>query len=121
MADVALRREAEAQLVRQGRTPYSTVALDAAGAVVAYTEVVATTHEPGKAYQWGTLVRKADRGHRLGLAVKVANVQLLQRERPDLTLVVTWNSEVNSHMVAVNEQLGFEPVERLGEFQKRLV
>ena len=53
MADVALRREAEAQLVRQGRTPYSTVAMDAAGAVVAYTEVVATTHEPGKALPVG--------------------------------------------------------------------
>ena len=34
--------------------------------------------------------------------------------------MVTWNAEVNAHMVAVNEQLGFEPVERLGEFQKRL-
>lgn len=120
VADVAARRDAEAQLVRQGRTPYSTVALDSAGVVVAYTEVVATAHEPGKGYQWGTLVRPADRGHRLGLAVKVANVQLIQRERPDLTQLVTWNAEVNSHMVAVNEQLGFEPVERLGEFQKRL-
>ncbi len=120
VADVSVRREAEAQLVRQGRTPYSTVALDADGDVVAYTEVIATTHEPGKAYQWGTLVRPADRGHRLGLAVKVANVALLQRERPDLTQVVTWNAEVNEHMVRVNEQLGFEPVERLGEFQKRL-
>ena len=51
--------------------------------------------------------------------MKVANVQLIQRERPDLSQVVTWNAEVNAHMVAVNEQLGFEPVERLGEFHDR--
>ena len=120
VADVAVFRDQEEVLARQGRTKYSTVALDADGVVVAYTDVVATTHEPGKAYQWGTLVRTADRGHRLGLAVKVANVQLLQRERPDLSLVVTWNAEVNSHMVGVNDLLGFEPIERMGEFQKRL-
>jgi hypothetical protein len=27
---------------------------------------------------------------------------------------------VNPHMVAVNDRLGFVPVARLGEFQKRL-
>ena len=77
-------------------------------------------HEPGKAYQWGTLVRRDARGHRLGLAVKVANQRLLQRERPDLRVLTTYNAEVNHHMVAVNERLGFVPVARLGEFQKRL-
>ncbi|HEU4810574.1 MAG TPA: GNAT family N-acetyltransferase [Nocardioides sp.] len=118
--DPAVVRESEAMLTKQGRRKYNTVALDGHGTVVAYTDVATTLHEPGKAYQWGTLVRHADRGHRLGLAVKVANLQLLQRERPDLTTLVTYNAEVNSHMVAVNEQLGFAPVARLGEFQKRL-
>ena len=36
-----------------------------------------------RAYQWGTLVRPDHRGHRLGLAVKVANVRLLQASTPD--------------------------------------
>ena len=118
--DVAAVREEEALIARQGRTKYNTVALDADGAVVAYTDVATTVHEPGKAYQWGTLVRRDARGHRLGLAVKVANQRLLQAERPDITDLTTYNAEVNAHMIGVNERLGFRPVARLGEFQKRI-
>ncbi|MBC9733766.1 GNAT family N-acetyltransferase [Nocardioides marmotae] len=113
-------REHEAVLTRQGRRKYNTVALAPDGTVAAYTDLVTTVHEPGRAYQWGTLVRRAHRGHRLGLAVKVANLRLLQAGRPDLTHLLTYNAEVNDHMVAVNDLLGFEPVARLGEFQKRL-
>ena len=119
-ADPAVVREDEALLARQGRRKYNTVALDPSGAVVAYSDIATTEHEPGKAYQWGTLVRRDARGHRLGLAVKVANLRLLQAQRPDLTQLTTYNAEVNSHMVGVNERLGFVPVARLGEFQKRL-
>jgi RimJ/RimL family protein N-acetyltransferase len=88
--------------------------------VVAYTDVATTIHEPGRAYQWGTLVRPDVRGHRLGLAVKVANLRLLQAERPDIEQLTTYNAEVNAHMGAVNDRLGFAPVGRLGEFQRRL-
>ena len=119
-ADPALVREREAVLERQGRTKYNTVALDPRGEVVAFTDLATTVHEPGRAYQWGTLVRRDARGHRLGLAVKVANLRLLQRERPDVHTLTTYNAEVNAHMIGVNERLGFRPVARLGEFQKRL-
>jgi GNAT superfamily N-acetyltransferase len=113
-------REREAVLERQGRTKYNTVALDADGVVVAYSDLATTVHEPGRAYQWGTLVRGEHRGHRLGIAVKVATLRLLQRERPDVTRVTTYNAEVNAHMIGVNEAMGFVPVARLGDFQKRL-
>lgn len=118
--DPALVREGEALIERQGRTKYNTVALSADGELVAYTDIATSVHEPGRSYQWGTLVRRDARGHRLGLAVKVANQRLLQRERPDVRELTTYNAEVNHHMVAVNERLGFRPVARLGEFQKRL-
>ncbi|WP_426246792.1 GNAT family N-acetyltransferase [Nocardioides sp. LHG3406-4] len=118
--DVDALREAEEQQVRQGRERFHTAALDSDGTVVAYTDLVTTIHEPGRAYQWGTLVRRADRGHRLGLAVKVANQAQLQRLRPDITHLTTFNAEVNTHMIGVNERLGFEPVARLAEFQKRV-
>ncbi len=113
-------REQEAMVERQGRTKYNTVALSAAGDVVAYSDLATTVHEPRRAYQWGTLVEPAHRGHRLGLAVKVANLRLLQAERPDVVRLTTYNAEVNSHMIAVNEAIGFRPVARLGDFQKRL-
>lgn len=118
--DVAAMREGEELGRRQGRTKYNTVALDADGTVVAYTDIATTVHEPTRAYQWGTLVRGADRGHRLGMAVKAANLALLQRETHGLEQVVTWNAEVNDHMIGVNEQLGFRAAERLGELQKRV-
>ncbi|MEZ5193323.1 MAG: GNAT family N-acetyltransferase [Nocardioides sp.] len=70
--------------------------------------------------QWGTLVRRDHRGHRLGLAVKLATLELLQRDFPERTRLTTWNAEVNAPMVAVNDRLGFRPVERTGQFQKRL-
>jgi GNAT superfamily N-acetyltransferase len=113
-------REAEALAFAQGRELYATAALDAHGTVVAYTNFGVNTEGSPRAYQWGTLVRPEHRGHRLGMAVKVANLRLLQRERPDLGQVVTWNAEVNAHMIGVNEAMGFVPVERSGEVQKRL-
>ncbi|MFC6343835.1 PE-PGRS family protein, partial [Nocardioides hankookensis] len=119
-ADVGTVRETEALIVAQGRTKYNTVALDPAGELVAFTDLATTVHEPGRAYQWGTLVRGDARGRRLGLAVKLANLRLLQTERPDIHTLTTYNAEVNRHMVEVNERLGFVPVARLGEFQKRL-
>ena len=119
VVDVAALREGEATVAKQGRERYCAVALDADGEVVAYSDMVSTVHEPGRVYQWGTLVRRAERGHRLGMAVKLANLQLVQRERPDLARITTWNAEVNSHMISVNERLGFRPVARLGEFTKR--
>ena len=113
-------REREATIARQGRAKYNTVAVSDSGELVAYSDLATTIHEPGRAYQWGTLVRREHRGHRLGVAVKVANLRLLQRERPDVVRLTTYNAEVNTHMVEVNERLGFTPVARLGEFQKRL-
>lgn len=118
--DATVIRENEAVLVKQGRTKYNTLALDPDGVPVAYTDLVTTIHEPGKAWQFGTLVDRAARGRRLGLAVKVANLRLLQSERPDIELVSTYNAESNRHMIEVNERLGFVPVARLGEFQRRL-
>ena len=113
-------REREAVQEAQGRLKHNTVAVDAEGAVVAYSDIATTIHEPGVGYQWGTLVDPAHRGRRLGLAVKVANLAHLQASRPDITRVITYNAEVNEHMIAINRQLGFEPVEYLGEFQKSL-
>ncbi|SDS95620.1 GNAT family N-acetyltransferase [Microlunatus soli] len=117
-ADVAAIREQEALHADQQRTSYGTVAVDHEDNVAAYTQLVVSGQD-GNAYQWGTLVRSADRGHRLGLAVKVANLRQLQTSGGAAAAVITYNADSNTHMNAVNEQLGFVPAERLGEFQKR--
>lgn len=119
-AEVAVVREAEELVAAQGRTKLHTVALDADGRVVAYTDIAVSREGSSKAYQWGTLVRSDHRGHRLGLAIKVTNLRQLQRLRPDLELLVTYNAASNAHMIGVNDRLGFEAVEWSGEFQRRL-
>ncbi|HET6561505.1 MAG TPA: GNAT family N-acetyltransferase [Marmoricola sp.] len=113
-------REQEATMKAGGRTSLVTVALNREGAVVAYTELSIPTDDQGRAYQWGTLVDPGHRGRRLGVAVKVANHRLLHERLPDVTEVVTFNAEVNDHMIAVNEALGFVPTARGAQFQKRL-
>lgn len=117
--DEARIRADEKVFAASGRTKFTTVALDPAGEVAAYSELVLPAHDPGRVYQWGTLARRQDRGHRLGLATKVRNLQWAQPHLGTATLV-TFNAEVNAHMVGVNEQMGFRAVERVGEFQKRL-
>ena len=113
-------RHEEDLAIAAGRTRVVTVALDPAGDVVAYTEIQVPRHEPGRAYQWGTLVHPAHRGHRLGIAVKAANHLRLQRQEPSVTEVITENAEVNDHMIAVNDLLGFRPTARGVDLQKRL-
>ena len=115
------RVRADEQVLREsGRTRYLTLALDDGGEVVAFSEIAVPRHDPGRAYQQGTLVHRDHRGHRLGTAVKAANLQVLQANEPGLRKVVTYNAEVNEHMIRVNELLGFRPTARLAELQKRL-
>jgi RimJ/RimL family protein N-acetyltransferase len=118
--DVDRLRAEEAMIEKQGRVRVGTGAVAPNGNLVAYTDLVLTTHESERAYQWGTLVRPDHRGHRLGLAVKVANLRRLQETQPQITTVVTFNADVNAPMVAVNDRLGFRPVQWMGELQKKL-
>ncbi|MPZ97623.1 MAG: GNAT family N-acetyltransferase, partial [Propionibacteriales bacterium] len=114
--DVARVREAEEMRLAQGRTTFVTAAVGPDGVLVGHTVLVVPSHDPGTVHQWATLVHRAHRGHRLGLALKLANQRAMQDECPDVRVIHTWNAEVNGPMVAVNEQLGFRPVEQFGEW-----
>lgn len=117
---VAGWRDREAAWARQGMTMWHTAALSEAGDVVAHTLIGVSAHDGSLCHQWGTLVAPGHRGHRLGLAVKVANHRALQADGAPAQEVTTWNARVNDHMVAINEQLGFHRVGVLVEVQKRL-
>ena len=71
-------------------------------------------------FQWGTFVHREHRGHRLGLAVKVANIKAVQAAHPEKTRITTQNAEQNDFMVDINKEIGFEAVEDSAEWIKRL-
>jgi hypothetical protein len=54
-----------------------------------------------------TVVRREHRGHRLGLLLKIAMMELLATTEPQLERIVTWNGQSNEHMIAVNEAMGY--------------
>ena len=57
--------------------------------------------------QYATIVVREHRGHRLGMLLKVANLEHLARVHPGHPSVTTFNAEENRHMLAVNEAVGF--------------
>ena len=112
-------RQADQRRRAQRRTRVRAVAVTTDDEVVAYSDLMVAGYDPGRAHQWGTLVRRDHRGYRLGLAVKVAALQRLQRDFPEVTSIPTWNAASNAHMIAVNEQLGYRVTERLATWEKR--
>jgi Acetyltransferase (GNAT) family len=75
---------------------------------------------PGQACQMLTVVHLEHRGHRLGLAVKLANLDAPARRAPDLRLIVTENAVVHAPMIAVNDMMGFEVAGKGYFWQKQL-
>lgn len=59
--------------------------------------------------QYATLVLREHRGHKLGMLLKVANLEHLARVKPGHPSVTTFNAEENRHMLDVNEAVGFVP------------
>ncbi|MCS6711657.1 GNAT family N-acetyltransferase [Brachybacterium sp. EF45031] len=59
-------------------------------------------------WQENTLVMPQHRGHRLGLALKVATHARIGELAPGVEQIVTWNSHVNPWMIAINEKLGYQ-------------
>lgn len=71
-------------------------------------------------WQEDTLVLPAHRGHRLGLRIKIDNLLQVPTFEPALRLVDTWNADANSHLIAINEALGYRPVSRYSEWELQL-
>jgi GNAT superfamily N-acetyltransferase len=115
--DEARLRDSEAQLDAQERDRHLYAAVAPDGSMAGHTELVVPRHDPEVVYQWDTLVLPEHRGHRLGLALKVANLAWVQAEHPERRAVRTWNAESNGPMIGVNDALGFEPVEYEGSWQ----
>jgi len=90
------------------------------GHLVGYTSLSVPPETDRAASQEDTLVLREHRGHRLGMLLKVANLDILQRERPGHPSVTTFNAEENRHMLQVNEDVGFVPIGYEGAWRKPL-
>ena len=94
-------------MVDNALTAYSVAARhDASGELAALTQLCTEADNPDWAFQQITAVAPGHRGHRLGLLVKIANLELLTEREPGVGRVQTFNAGANDHMIAINEQLG---------------
>jgi GNAT superfamily N-acetyltransferase len=92
----------------------------ATGALGGHTMVGVDSEHPGYAGQYDTSVVRAHRGHRLGRLLKIAMLQWLADEEPQLRTLDTWNAASNAHMIEVNEVLGYQVVANGVEWQRHI-
>nr|WP_062340106.1 GNAT family N-acetyltransferase [Herbidospora sakaeratensis] len=87
---------------------YTTVARAADGEAAAFTRVFVDAGDPaGWARQTDTAVLKRHRGRNLGFHVKLRNNARMFAAEPGVDRVITWNAVSNTHMIAINERLGY--------------
>jgi RimJ/RimL family protein N-acetyltransferase len=84
---------------------------DASGEMAGYSEVIVDPEAPEWGFQQLTAVIRWHRGHRLGLLVKTAMLELLAAEEPQIEQIMTGNAAANEYMIAVNEHLAYQVVE----------
>ncbi len=93
-----------------GRVNLTSAALHiASNRLVGYSDIALPEQEGRPATQEDTLVLKEHRGHRLGMLLKVANLEQLMRVSPSTPRITTFNAEENRPMLSVNEAVGFVP------------
>ncbi|MFD3654883.1 GNAT family N-acetyltransferase [Streptomyces sp. NPDC058620] len=111
--ETSYARAFETMRVGRGRRAYHTgVVHKASGTLAGYTSVSKTTGNPEYALQGMTVVHRAHRGHRLGLLLKLSNLENVLRQEPAVRLLETANAEDNHSMIAVNSAMGFVPQDR---------
>jgi GNAT superfamily N-acetyltransferase/RimJ/RimL family protein N-acetyltransferase len=104
-----IRDRMNARISRSPSRRYSLAAVhDGTGEMAALTTVSVDPGVPDWGHQLITAVTRPHRGHRLGLLTKIAMTDWLAEAEPQLQRIVTWNAASNRHMIAINEELGYE-------------
>lgn len=111
-------RHNDERMAAQGYTSITTVARHAGGELAGYSLMFVDANDPSGVSQDDTLVMRAHRGHRLGVALKLANLGVLTRDYPERRMVHTWTAGVNGPMQHINIEFGFRKVEQMHEFQR---
>ncbi|MEV4544916.1 GNAT family N-acetyltransferase [Micromonospora echinaurantiaca] len=111
-------RGTERALDARGRRRYHTaVRHEESGRLVAWTLLDVGASADWHAFQQITIVDPEHRGHRLGLLTKIENLRHLLAHEPAVRVIDTFNAAENAHMVRINEQLGFRPVDGWTDWQ----
>ncbi len=106
--DAARVRDTERRMRLQGVRAHAVAARhDASGELGGFTQVEVGPEQPGWGFQALTAVVRAHRGHRLGLLLKLAMMELLAEAEPQVRQLFTMNTKTNEHMIAINEMLGY--------------
>jgi GNAT superfamily N-acetyltransferase/RimJ/RimL family protein N-acetyltransferase len=106
-------RRGELRIAAQGLRYYTVAARhDQTGELAGLTQLGVDPMQPDWGFQELTAVTRAHRGHRLGLLVKVAMLDLLADREPELERILTDNAGANSHMIAINADLGFRVLDQ---------
>jgi GNAT superfamily N-acetyltransferase len=109
----------EESLAGRKQTPYTILARHRpTGEAAALTMLCVHELRPTIAAQEDTSVLASHRGHRLGLRLKLAMLDWLRAERPDVEYVDTWNVPQNAPMIAINDALGCRRVAETVRFTK---
>jgi GNAT superfamily N-acetyltransferase len=104
----------EARLLRK----YTTGAVqDGSQELVGFTTLTVFHEADEGAYQWQTIVSPDHRGHRLGMLLKLANIDHLRPYEPAARTIDTWNADSNAPMLRVNLAMGFEVVRQWSEYE----
>ncbi|HEY8474883.1 MAG TPA: GNAT family N-acetyltransferase [Natronosporangium sp.] len=114
-------RAYEAAQDAHGRRVYRLVARErSTGELAGHTIVGVSSEKPWYGGQHDTSVAAAHRGHRLGLLLKIGMLRWLREVEPQLRSIETDNAASNTHMIRVNELIGYELIAKSVEFQRRL-
>jgi RimJ/RimL family protein N-acetyltransferase len=116
--DADLVHSNDRSLAGRGYTSITTLARHVSGELAGYSLMFVSAHDRTAVSQDDTLVIRAHRGHRLGCALKLANLGVVAREFGDARTVHTWTAGLNGPMQHINEKFGFRKVEQMHQFQR---
>lgn len=111
-------RGSERRLALRGFTSLVTAARHRDGGLAGYSLMFVPAGTPEEVNQDDTLVMSGHRGHRLGTALKVRNLERLREQFGDRRRVHTWTDPDNAPMRAINHRFGFVSVEVMHEFAR---
>lgn len=114
-------RDYESATIDSGHRLYRVLARHrSTGELAGHTVVAVDAESPEQAHQHDTSVTRAHRGHRLGQLLKADMMRWLAEAEPQVASIDTWNAETNTHMIGVNERLGYRAFGRELVFQRAL-